>query len=214
MTRHAKKAPDWPKSLEFVPSPTGSTALAAEAAATGVHLTVAPCAFVMTETGPTVTLAEVKAAVPEALSALRTTAHLKPTPILAIALGTLKDGRHAAMALQVSGREVTSATLLDAGPELAAAAQSCHEAAFLRLWLRKDFATYEAAEHAPLDPAAIRDAVAVALPLWKGKVGAVAFDVEGRTVTEPRVLATSDRLFAWDVLEAWMSINLLPRNRR
>lgn len=184
MTRHAKKAPDWPKSLEL----PASTLRTIRMEAMGVPADGAPLETIVVR--------------PE----LR--------PILAIALGTLKDGRHAAMALQVSGRGVSSATLLEAGPEFAAAAQSCHEAAFLRLWLRKDFAAYESAEHATLEPTAIRDAVAVALPLWKGKVGAVAFDVEGRTVTEPRVLATGDRLFTWDVLEAWMSINLLPRNRR
>lgn len=134
-------------------------------------------------------------------------------PILAVALGTLRDGRHAALEVEVAGRTALQATLLYAAPEVATVARRFHETAFQRLYQRQEYSAHERAEHTPLELEALREATAVALPAWRGKPAALAFEVEGRTVTEPRVIATGDRLFAWDSLESWIAVNLLPRRK-
>lgn len=176
-----RRAPDWPKSLELAPNPEASRAMTDAATTAGIHLTVPPQAFVMR-------------AVPE--------------PITAIALGTLKDGRHAALELQVSGREVLSARLLFAEAVIPRVAECFRECAYLALYNRTPL------EAVPLEAALLAAGTAVALPLWKGKPAALAFDVEGRTVTEPKVVATGDRLFAWDSLDTWIAVNVLPREKK
>lgn len=202
MTR-PRRVPEWPESLRLKPNPEGAAMMVSEAEKAGIHLTVAPLAFTME-------------ALPERIGDLRAIYATgsadgvpREAPITAIALGTLKDGRHAALELTIQDREVVSAVLLLAATEADAPAEAFREVAYLRLYARQKATTGH-----PLDLAQLRDGSAIALPTWKGKPAAIAFDFEGRTVTEPKVVATGDRVYAWGALETWAACNLLPRGRR
>lgn len=140
-----------------------------------------------------------------------------PSPLVAIALGNLKDGRHVAVEIQVRGREVVGGTVLCASPYAGPAARAWEQCAYLRLGCGAPYGDLEQAANARdgagVAVADLSFAVAVAMPQHGRRFAATTMEIDGMAVSEPKVLCVDDRLTAWSNVASWAAQNLLPRRR-
>lgn len=139
-------------------------------------------------------------------------------PLTAFFFGLTKDRRHLAAEVQVEGTKVVGVVPLCASQYPEQASNVWESAAFYRLCHQRPYTAVEAAANArqggKVGLEDILEGQAVALAQKSGKTVALAMEVEGTKVTEPKVLGTGNRLFAWQEAHAYAQRWFLPRRRK
>jgi hypothetical protein len=142
---------------------------------------------------------------------------MTPAPLLAFLFARTKEGKHLAAEVRVDGRAVVSLTPLCLSVYPQEAAKAWEMCAFARLCQGREYSATEQAANAQQGKGATLEGVAeghaVALSVRKGQTAALAMEVEGSKVLEPKVLGTGNRLFAWQEAHAYAQRWFLPRRR-
>ena len=155
-----------------------------------------------------------------ALSALsRRGADTRPSAVFtAFFFGLTRKGQHLAAELQVEGTRVVGLTPLCLSPHADVSGRIWESLAFYRLCHGREYtATEKAANARQGGKAALEDIAeghAVALVQRSGKTVALAMEVEGTRVTEPKVLGAGNRLYAWQEAHAYAQRWFLPKRRK
>ena len=140
-------------------------------------------------------------------------------PVVAIALGHAKDGRHMAVEVHLQGAKVVGGVVLAAHERHDVVVRAWEQCAWARLSEQRDYNEFELTAN-ERDSRGVRledfaHGSALAMPQHGRQFAVLAMDLEGGTATEPRVLlAKGDKLTAWGTLAAWAALNLLPRRRK
>lgn len=137
--------------------------------------------------------------------------------LLAFFFGTTKDGRHLAAEVRVDGRKVVGLEPLCASRYPQESAKAWEMCAFARLCHGREYTATERAANLQQGKSVrledVADGQAVALSVRKGQTVALAMEIEGSTVLEPKALGTGNRLFAWQEAHAYAQRWFLPRRK-
>lgn len=142
----------------------------------------------------------------------------KAVPLLAFLFARTKDGLHLAAEAQVTGDKVTALTPLCCSIHAQESAKAWEACAFARLCHGREYSATEKQANAVQGKGArvedVAEGYAVALVKRSGKTVALAMEVEGATVKEPKVLGSGDRLYAWQEAHAYAQRWFLPKRRK
>jgi hypothetical protein len=209
--------------IETLPAKTGPVSTAYTTIAVAIPDWPPSLRTPVTETGPALTLEQVRAALPKEMPPHALVHFPEPTgttgtaPILAFFFGTTKDGRHLAAEVRVDGRKVVNLVPLCASRYPQESAKAWEMCAFARLCHGREYTATERAANLQQSKSVrledVADGQAVALSVRKGQTVALAMEIEGSTVLEPKVVGTGNRLFAWQEAHAYAQRWFLPRRR-
>lgn len=145
-----------------------------------------------------------------------------PTDILptvvAVGLGHMKSGQHAALVLEVRGDDVLSRTLVAVSPEVAECERPLAATAWRRVFAGQAFTAPEQAANARdskgFKPEEVDFCSVLTLQSRGRQHAAILLEVEGQKVVGREVLAKSDKMTAWGELERYINLHLLNSARR
>lgn len=139
------------------------------------------------------------------------------TPVVSIAMGHLRDGRHAVAELHLLGGKVVGGSVLCAATTAQHAGRAWLQCAYARLGEQRLFSDVERAVNEREGTAKVEDfshGVACSMsPHGQRRFIAAHAEVSEGLVSEPKLLCIEDRLSAWSVLSAWAARHLLPRRK-
>jgi hypothetical protein len=236
MSRRSRQqsVPDWPKSLalpvkaldEVGSAPTLEAVRAAmpSSAPSGVAVALprAQERIILPDNDFDVVAAAVDSppAPTPALGALsRRGADAHPSAVLvAFFFGLTRKGQHLAAELQVDGTRVVGLTPLCLSPHADVGGRIWEALAFYRLCHGREYTATEkdanARQGGKVTLEDVAEGQAVALVQRSGKTVALAMEIEGTKVTEPKVLGTGSRLYAWQEAHAYAQRWFLPKRRK
>lgn len=141
----------------------------------------------------------------------------KTVPLLAFIFARTKDGRHLAAEAQVDGSKVTALTPLCCSAHAQESAKAWEACAFARLCHTREYTGTEREANRVQGKGVglenVAEGYAVALVKRAGKTVALAMEVDGIVVKEPKVLGSGDRLYAWQEAHAFAQRWFLPRRK-
>lgn len=146
-----------------------------------------------------------------------TVVKLAPT-VLCIGLGLLKDGRHVAFEAEIEGRAVREWRPLCARIQVDGPERAWWQVGYAKLCAKRELLEPEKEANARDSLGVLAehfDAGAAVAIIGAGRnLTALAIQVEGSTVAEPKVVARGPREFCWAELASWASLNMLPKRRK
>lgn len=141
-----------------------------------------------------------------------------PAPMLCVGLGLLKDGRHVAFEANLDGPKVKAWRPLCARPQVDGPERAWWQVGFAKLCVKRELLPAEARANEQDSYGVLAEhfshGAAVAIIGTGRMLTALALQLEGAKVAEPKVVARGSREYCWSELASWASLSMLPKRRK